>query len=78
LLYRGKPYTQSIADDLFDTFTDFMASPDRPLYFHTDDASLRRMMTYLGPIATSSTGKLPAKPTIMPWKVRWAVLCVGL
>jgi hypothetical protein len=72
---------------VFDAFTELVASADRPLYFHTADASLRRMMTFLGPNETGGTAKLAVKPTIMPWKVcvargggvsRGAYVCVGV
>ena len=51
-----------MADKVFDLFTSRIATPDRPLYFHSDDASLRRMFLYL-------KDKLGRMPSTMPWRV---------
>lgn len=63
----------TIADRVLDFFWNSVASSSRPLYFHTDDASLRNMFIYLG-----NNGVTP-KPTSMPFVVRHSVsvcLCV--
>lgn len=59
----GQKYSQAIADEVFDLFTDEVASEERPLYFHTDDGSLRRLFRSLA--GKLSTGR---KPSIFPWK----------
>lgn len=62
---RGFGYNHRMADDVFDVFTTHIATPDRPLYFHTDETSLRGLFIYL-------QDKLGKKPTILPWRVRHA------
>jgi hypothetical protein len=62
---RGKTYDQDIVDGVFDFFADEVASEERPLYFHTDDGSLRLLFPAL-------EGKLVDKeevPSIFPWEV---------
>jgi len=61
--HRGFGYNHKMADDVFDVFTNHIATPDRPLYFHTDETSLRGLFIYL-------QDKLGKKPTILPWRVR--------
>lgn len=60
------PYTtarlEAIADDVFQAFVTNVASASRPLYFHTDDGSLRKMFVYL-------KDKLPRMPSALPFKV---------
>jgi hypothetical protein len=47
---------------MFDAFAASVATPQRPLYFHTDDASLRSMAIYL------KKNGLPEQPTIFPFR----------
>jgi hypothetical protein len=58
------PYSQVVADEVFDTFVRDVASAERPLYFHTDDRSLRKMFKYL----EQFNGNV--QPTVMPFTVR--------
>lgn len=55
---------QAMAVDVFNAFANNFASSSRPIYFHTDDASLRRMFIYLN----EDEGVNP-KPTVMPFSV---------
>lgn len=64
-------YDQSIAQSVFNVFVTHVATPDRPLYFHTDDASLRRMFTYLN---TLEEGSINPQPSIFPYQVGVTVL----
>lgn len=57
----------AIADDVFNFFANNVASSSRPLYFHTDDASLRNMFIYLN---TAAGGSVNPKPTSMHFQVR--------
>lgn len=50
-----------MADAVFDAFVSDVATAQRPLYFHTDDASLRSMFTYL-----KNNGLAGEQPTIFP------------
>lgn len=51
-----------MVDEVFEVFTSSVATPDRPLYFHTDAGALRRMFAYLNE-------ELGYQPTMMPWRV---------
>jgi hypothetical protein len=35
--HRGQKYSQAIADEVFDIFSEEVASEERPLYFHTGE-----------------------------------------
>jgi hypothetical protein len=59
------PYSEAVADEVFDIFINEVASPERPLYFHTDDGSLRRMFQFLKGKLQRRNG---AKPSVFPWR----------
>lgn len=52
---------------MFDAFMTSVVTPERPLYFHTDDRSLRRMFNNL-------TAIMGTQPTVMPFQVSTASL----
>lgn len=62
MCYRNQAYSQDVADDVFNAFVAEVATAQRPLYFHTDDSSLRRMFTYL------KNNRLAEQPTIFPFR----------
>lgn len=63
--HRGKKYDQAIVDEVFDSFADEVATEERPLYFHTDDGSLRLLFVSLKGMLTDKK----EIPSIFPWEV---------
>jgi hypothetical protein len=47
---------------MFDAFAASVATPQRPLYFHTDDSSMRNLFTYL------KKNGLGEHPTVFPFQ----------
>jgi hypothetical protein len=57
---------QRIITQVFDIYANEIASPERPLYFHSDDGSLRRLFAQ---IKAANPGDSNIKPSIFPWRV---------
>lgn len=60
---RRNGYSDTIADEVLSTFFNNVATPTRPLYFHTDDSRLRSMFAHLKTVLGGE------QPTVMPFRV---------
>lgn len=46
-MHRGVTFDESISKGVFKVFSEDVANPERPLYFHTDDTRLRQLFITL-------------------------------